>query len=544
MDQWTEMADEREVALRRRNAELRLRDLSLDQVENLRKRAKNDLFFLSSILEYDRLSVRLHGGLCTWLEENRGVQYRSQLLPRGHFKSTVITIADAIQMALPNDAGIEAHPYNLGPNVKILLAHENRESASRFLFEIAAAFLKKEIILALFPECIPSARVQRINKWELELPRQEHHKEPTFDTIGAGGAAQGRHYHWLKLDDLVGEDARDSETVMGRVLTWFDNVNSLLTRPKYDGWDLTGTRWSATDVYSHAMEMYGLNKSRSLVKVMSDEDYEKVRDGLMVLYARGAIENGKPLFPEEFSLDYLNVLRQNPIVWAAQYANNPKDAGMTEFDRGWLRFYNVAGPHLIIFDGETSRKVNIWELDRTILVDPSMGESKRSDETGLVVVGTDKMMNVYVLETIKTQHIPPKLVDLIFELNAKWSPRVVSIEEVAFSAIYRYWIEEKSKGQKNRPRVVPYKPGSRKSKEARIRGLTPFFSAGQVFLSRNMHDLLDEYEWFPVGKSKHLLDALAQGPGVWAPGLTERDADEFRKAEELVMNARDIETGY
>ena len=58
------------------------------------------------------------------------------LLPRGHYKSTVSTIGESVQIALPNDAGAEDHPFHLGPNVKVLLAHEVRETASKFLYEI------------------------------------------------------------------------------------------------------------------------------------------------------------------------------------------------------------------------------------------------------------------------------------------------------------------------------------------------------------------------------------------------------------------------
>ena len=229
---------------RKRRAELKYKDLSQTRIGDLRTRMKTDLFFLANLLGYTRLSPLLHGHLCSWMAKTTSSRYRNMLMPRNHYKTTVCTICDSVQRALPADGLNLPYQYMLGSNVKLLIAHEVRESASRMLFEIASAFMANELMLILFPELVPEPRKHRVNKWELELPRDSREKsikEPTFDTIGAAGSAQGRHYDWLKLDDLIGEDARESVAVMERTINWFDNINSLLTRPKHDGWDLIGT---------------------------------------------------------------------------------------------------------------------------------------------------------------------------------------------------------------------------------------------------------------------------------------------------------------
>lgn len=537
------LADDAEVSKRREAAESQYRDLTIHQVKHLRQKAKDDLFFLSKgVLEYDLLSPRLHGHLSTWLRATRNEQYRLLLLPRGHYKSTIKTISESVQMALPNDGGIvTAHPWCLGPNGKILISHENRESASRFLFEIAEAFLKKPMMLALFPECVPTKRHQRINKWELELPRTSYSKEPTFDTIGAGGAAQGRHYDHINMDDIIGEAARDSDTVMRTTLTWFDNVNSLLTRIKYDGWDLVGTRWSFKDVYSHAMEVYGVNKGRSVLRCMEPDE---VPDGVITAYLRGNIELGDVVFPEEFSMEFFNRMRKNPKVYAAQYANNPKESGLTEFLPSWLKFYNLNEPYAVVFTGDRSKKVDIWAMDRLILVDPSMGENDKSDETGIIVTGTDAEKNIYILECIKDRIKPPDLMNLLFSLHAKWRPRLISIEKVAFSGLLSYWFRDKCNDLGVYPTVHEYVPGSKRSKLARIKGLAPFFASGQIYMLEGMHALRDEYEWFGVTNSDHLLDALAQGPELWNPGQDNRAMIDNYEAEMEILRQRSATTGY
>lgn len=543
-DDWSALIDQKQIDERRENAERRFRDLGSDDVARLRRRAKTDHMFLAGLLEYDRMSVSLHGHYFNWLRAQKGQQYRETILPRDHYKSTANTIIDGVQMVLTDDVGDQPHPYNLGPNGTILLGHENRESASRFLFEITAAFTAKEALMVLFPELIPQSRKQRLNKYELELPRQEHPKEPTFDTIGAGGAAQGRHYNWLKLDDLIGEAARDSPTVMKTAKNWFDNIISLLKLPKIDGFDLTGTFWADGDIYSHANEVYGINKKRSFIKALDPDQIEELPDGDMVSYWRGILEDEQPIFPELITIDIINRLRKNPTVFAAQYANNPRRSDLQEFDPSWLRFYNHGANDLLyVFSGSTSWKVPLWSLDRVIMIDPAPGEDG-GEESGIVVTGTDEKLNIYVLETIKKRFKPPELMDEMFRLWSKWRPRLMSIEEVTFSNTYRYWFYERAQNLGIHPAVQPYKVG-KTSKDARIRGLSGYMSAGQLFLMEGMHTLRTEIERFPLnGRDKHLLDALAQGPTVWAPGLREEDMDRYREQERRLLESRSAVTGY
>jgi predicted phage terminase large subunit-like protein len=538
------LLDQKQISAARAEGEQRFRDFTSDQITNIKRRCKTDLFFLShGPLEYTKITPKTHGSLTNWMQKTRGHNFRLELMPRGHYKSTIITEADSIQMALPNIADVQEFPYCLGPNVKILLAHEVREKAAEFLYNITKAFTRKPLMVALWPECIPNKNEQRINKWELDLPGRDYNRQATFSTIGAGGAAQGAHYNWLKLDDLIGEEARDSVTVMKSILTWFDNILALLTDPT-DGFDLTGTRWAYHDVYSHAMEVYKIHPDDQIITCMSEKELKKLAGGLLKIYARGVFEDGLPIFPELMTPERIKILRQNPLIWAAQFANNPLESGMTEFTYK-LKFYNVSlSEDIVVFTGDTSFKRERSELDIIVLCDPSMGESKDADESGIIVTGMDSKSNIFILETIKKRLRPPQLVDELFRLHLKYRPRLVAIEEVNFSAIFKYWIEERAEKNEIHLNIRPYKPGSKRSKEARIRGLAHFFSAGQVYVHEGMNDFRDEYEQFPLGKSQHLLDALAQGPDFWKEGDSRKDAEKLDQMLHDIYDERDIQTGY
>jgi phage terminase large subunit-like protein len=273
-------------------------------------------------------------------------------------------------------------------------------------------------------------------------------------------------------------------------------------------------------------------------------DPEDVEDGVAAAYLRGNIEHDVPIFPEEFDMEFYTRMRKNPKVYASQYANNPKEGGLNEFEPSWLKFYNFNWPYVFTFDGDKSMKTDIATLDRVIMIDPSMGENDKSDESAIIVAGMDANRRIYVLECIKERIRPPDLISRIFKLHAKWRPRLISFEEVAFSGLFSYWFKDKCEQLGVYPSVYHYKPGGKRSKLARVRGLAPYFSSGQIYIQEGMHKFRDEYEWFGVTNSDHILDALAQGPEIWAPGTTEQRNKENHEAEEWVMNQRSALTGY
>ncbi|KKK86088.1 hypothetical protein LCGC14_2766750, partial [marine sediment metagenome] len=165
-----------EEAKKRRDA------LDEDEIRELQILAKTDTFFLSySILGYTKLTTKFHGHFCAWLDKTRNQKkvvdgeetdelawlYRMTLLARSHFKSTIKTITGSIQAALPDATGKELHPFNLGTDIRLLLGHEAHAGSQRFLYEITGHFTGNPKLIALFPECVPNPRVQRINKSEL-----------------------------------------------------------------------------------------------------------------------------------------------------------------------------------------------------------------------------------------------------------------------------------------------------------------------------------------------------------------------------------------
>ena len=505
--------------------------LTDDQVAHIRIKAKSNPFFLADwVLGYNKLSTSLHAELCRWLIETNNEQYREILLPRSHYKSTVCTITDSIQIALTDDLKNQPYPRNLGPDARILIAHETQESASRFLESITRHFTGNEKLKALFPELRVDPNVQRVNKKELDLPRSKVWSEPTFDTVGVGGKSQGKHFNFIKCDDIYGAAARDSETERKTTVSWVNNLQSLLVTPKSDHIDFIGTRWAFDDIYAHVQKTYG---SRLFRYVRSCEELVPViEDGKIV-------KRRMPIFPEEFTPESLQILKKDRIVWNAQYANNPAE-GSAAFDPNHLRYYNLVGTNRVRTLELKPEEDRIDELDKVILIDPAtVGES------GFIVTGSNKKNKVYVLEATKKDWKPPELIEYIFLSVMRWKPRIVAIEEVLFSQLFQFWLAREMQVRGIRFKIVPVKT-RQKHKETRILGLSNYFTNSQVYFGEGMADLIEEYMQFGAQSvdQMHLLDALSYGPELWRAAIDEKKLDLWKKTEMQLLEGRDPSTGY
>ncbi|MBA2704695.1 MAG: hypothetical protein H0U60_12690 [Blastocatellia bacterium] len=519
--------------------------VSREEVRKLRIRAKKDLFFLCyAILGNNRLSPNLHGNLCAHIKRTENERFHEYLLARGNFKSTIITIGHSIQEVLPvekedleydgwwltneqkaNDLtlGNLTWTASLGADCRLLIAHETHEGSARFLYAISSHFLTNPLLMGLFPEAVPSPRKQRVNKWELELPRTiSGNPEPTVDTLGVGGKSQGRHYNRIKLDDIFGDKARDSQAEAETTIQWFDNIQAFFSLFSKDCLDLTGTRYAYDDVYAHAEEVYG---SQLTIYKRKIEEFNP--------------ETGQTeiTFPEEFTPLGLEILKKNKKVYNAQYLNDPDNAE-AGFDKNTFRtFYWRGLNELITFDGTQRSTVHVRDLDVIILIDPGVGKSG-----GLLVTGMDLQQRVFILVALLLEMKTPQITELVFKLVQRWQPRTVAIESDLFAEVFEHWWKSEMRNRGIRFNIFPVYTRKR-AKDARISGLEQYFDAGQIRHNEAQTDFVRELNTFGKSKNIHILDALAYGPEVWRPGYAPGSRGEDSVAQSTPPDT-DYDTGY
>lgn len=509
--------------------------------EEFAKEGRTDLyFFCKGVLGYSKLVPHAHGHLCIFTQTCPSHRRMIQM-PRSHFKTTIDTIAHSMQLIAIN------------PEIRILLVAASGDNASRFMTEIQNHWKRNDIFRWLYPELIPPdfSKV-RWNSAEMEVPRKGTWREPTIDTIGSRGAVESRHYDWIKADDIIGEKEFNSDTEMEKTCEWCTGLESLLISPT-DGYiDFIGTRWKATDVYAFMERFYSHGEKRKEFGTYAWQC------GELVLFTRGARENGKPIFPELVTEQFLSRLqRENPQRYAAQYANDPIAAGTTIFEQDWLKWYNLEyndeGPSYVVFTDreETTYRLSVWSLDRYVLFDPSVGEGKRACRQALVTVGVAEVKGriyFFLLDTAIGIYLPDQAVTLMLEMDQKWNPVVFSIESFAYQASIKYWLRERCAYEHiAEPAIREYPPkgvrNSVKAKADRIRGLQPLFRNGQFFVQEGQSEFLEEYLYYPNGMFKDSLDALSQITAYVGNSWDEEIRD-GRKAYEDKILACIGPTGY
>lgn len=423
-------------------------------------------------------------------------------MPRSHFKTTIATIGQTIWDIVKD------------PNVRILLVAQSAPNAERFLLEIQNHIIYNDMLRWLYPEIIPAEITKaRWNAREIQVPRTVLFREPTVDSIGSRGAVESRHYDKIRADDIIGEKEFNSQSEMDKTIEWCSGLESLLVSPTYGYIDFVGTRWRLNDVYAFVEKFYGGHDKPIDIGPYATKKAE------LAIFRREARENGEPIFPELFTNEFFErLMRENPHRYAAQYANNPQASGITLIEKEWLRYFHFAGPEeqVISFERPSSDTINtvkVPDLDRILVFDPAVSETKTACKNAMLVLGKYQD-DIFVLDHRIGHYTPDKAIDYLFELDEKWNLRLLSIEDVAFQKAIKYWMKQKAQLEgRYSPYVRPYKPGSQRSKDERIKGLQPLFRSGRIWYQEGYTDLIEEtlaYTFVGRSPQRDALDAMAQ----------------------------------
>jgi hypothetical protein len=499
---------------------------------------KEDLYFLCrAILGYDRLTPHTHGHLCHFITTCDSIRRMIQM-PRSHFKTTIATIGDSIRLAVCD------------PNIQILIVASSSTNAERFLMEITNHFKRNECFRWAFRELIPEdwSKVTN-NRQELEINRTSFSRDPTFDTIGARGAVESRHYHRIKADDIIGLKERQSETEMLATCEWSDGLESLLIMPEEDTIDYIGTRQAQNDVYAHQERYYGRNKTPVPVGPYV------TKHGELYKFNRGAEEDGEPIFPEMITKERLNNLRiANPERYAAHYANDPRQSGLNIFGEENLRLWEYRSGSIVLID-PVDGELEVGppnSLELITLCDPAQAKDrKKHARQALILTGTAMIGSKLRIITIKTAigHYPAdELVNTIFEWDSRYEIAYFSIEKFGFQGSLERWIHEKATRERvPEPAVMLWPPKgthlAQKSKDERIRGLQPLWNAGQLYFHKEQSELIEEALDWPNSRFRDGLDALAQGVILWETSWDEKEEQESRDREDEYLSKLGV-TGY
>lgn len=477
------------------------------------------------------MTAGCHGMLCRFLEGTTGVPeideapIKKAEAPRGVGKSTMGTQARTIQRILQD------------PNIAILICNERLENAVAFLGAIKQEFQTNQLLQELFPEIIPDFTKTTWATDKIVVNRTTARREPTVWCIGVGGTVTGMHPDVIVVDDMLSREAAENARsgnadITGRTNRWIVQLKPLLNpwfqpRPEIL---FIGTRWFAGDSYEYIDEAFGYGEDerqwvvRQRLKDGTEQRIVLRRRGDVATFRRSAIEEGKSIWPEnpDYSLESLAKLRlADPVLFAANYQNQPSDEITATFKDGWLRYYDWLDERTVRL-GNLEGKAPVYglqDLDVLMLVDPGgFAQTRGGDRVrgSVVVTGTTPQLDHLILEAWSERVTYTEVIQKIIEFATRYKVRRVAVEVAAQQAAFLELLRKVVKERGLELSFEAVKPES-VQKDQRILVLEPYFQRGQMYVGRSaaFTEFREQYRTFPRGRRNDLLDALAYGPKVW-----------------------------
>jgi predicted phage terminase large subunit-like protein len=157
-------------------------------------------------------------------------------------------------------------------------------------------------------------------------------------------------------------------------------------------------------------------------------------------------------------------------------------------------------------------------LDIVICVDPAISERETAARTAIVVMAMTPYQKMFLLEYwCGRQGDPFKIIQTYLDMAHFWQPRCIGIEMVAYQkSLEPYTLKAMAERNEWWP-IINLKPDRNEKKEQRIMSMQPFFRSGQVYIQRGMSEFIEEYETFPLGRTRDILDAMSYAVRLLTP---------------------------
>lgn len=303
-----------------------------------------------------------------------------------------------------------------------------------------------------------------------------------IQAFGARQSLRGAKHNDQRPDFLFVDDLEDEE-----------NVATEDARRKLKRW-FNGALLPAMDP-SGKIRMVGtpLHPKSLLEEKMRDSAW--VSASFPVMYLD---ENGQEIssWPDRFTYEYLQRMRQNYI----------NDGNLVEFEQEYMcRSEDVAAKPFQASMIRVESVSPVW-TPTFVIVDPARTvKTATSARTGYVAcawVGS----KLIVHEGFGAFHRPDEIIKTIFDLDKKFNPVEVGVEA---DGLEEFIMQPLRTEMLKRGRPIPLtKLKAPKSKDDFIRGLQPFYMAGDVIHAKDLPDLTSELLQFPTGR-KDVPNALA-----------------------------------
>lgn len=226
------------------------------KIAELRAACRTNLKFLcKEILGMSKWDDVLHDDLQAYLQ--RSGKYKLVLIPRGHLKSSIVTVGWSIQQLLIN------------PDTRILLRNAVWDQARRFLWQIQG-YLEDSDLPVIFGKFASTKTVW--TKEEIEIAQRKVKKaSPSIMTAGLETSLTGLHFDIIVDDDLVNDKNTSTKEQIQKVIEVYNDSFNLLDRGGQHV--VIGTRWNNKDLYNHILTTDTLTVNGEIVNKDEPESW-------------------------------------------------------------------------------------------------------------------------------------------------------------------------------------------------------------------------------------------------------------------------------
>ena len=528
-----------------------------------RHKARIDLVWLSNVvLGYPDVSERVHGPILAALQKFPGAtefhktvdDYRAAmegkvlwepkckmdllppnegfeqsrdnliLFPRGHIKSTLVTIAHSIMWILNY------------PNVRILLTTATETLVTSIIIEIRNHFILNDQLRLLFPELCPVAKDGKVpdlgNLSGFTCPARDNNnkklgpggKEPTVLASTVGSAITGYHGDVQKSDDLVEKINSSSQNGIDEVIRHAGSMGDLLEKYNTEdvekplkGWtDMVGTPWDFSDLYQVRRNDHAARRTKGLPDAFN----------LVVRSAAPNWPEGPFLWPERMGYAALKEIEDDPMKGpaqlAAQYLMNPIVAGQGLID----------DVKQLIWTPEKVMDQLLPRMSLYAALDVAGMEDVKGHDSDFTVLTVGGFANARLYVPFMLYGRPPveEVIEWIFRVFDMF-PGIVKLK-IQKQALERVLLASLRREMSKRGRFLPIQAepaDNQQSKKSKIRGLRPWFQAGNIRFSDSLPyrtAIETEIKGFPKYRHDDILDTLTdlmlEGKGVNSGVLSSR----------------------
>lgn len=228
------------------------------EVASIRNACRTSLKYLAKeVLGMTKWDDGLHDDLEYYLKQSG--THKLILIPRGHLKSSIVTVAWTIQQLL------------VDPSLRVLIRNAVWDQSRRFLGQIQG-YLEDGQLPLIFGRF--KSQKTLWTKEECDIAQKKVKKaSPTLMTAGLETSLTGLHFDIIVDDDLVNDKNTSTKEQIQKVVDVYNDSFNLLDRGGTHV--VIGTRWHVRDLYAHILTTD--TRSVNLIPVKEGEGAEAWR---------------------------------------------------------------------------------------------------------------------------------------------------------------------------------------------------------------------------------------------------------------------------